>query len=104
MRYLIAIEKGGADRAYGVVVPDLPGCFSGGDTLEQALDNAEQAIAQHIELVLSEGLKVPRRKAAGEHMNNPEFAGFQWGWVKPNVFAGKAGKCHITAKYSIQCR
>ncbi len=28
MRYPIAIEPGDATHAYGVVVPDLPGCFS----------------------------------------------------------------------------
>ena len=29
--------------AYGVVVPDLPGCFSTGDTLDKAVDNAREA-------------------------------------------------------------
>ena len=39
MRYPIAIEVGDKKHAYGVVVPDLPGCFSAGDTLEEALSN-----------------------------------------------------------------
>ena len=34
MKFLIAIEPGTPGTAYGVVVPDLPGCFSAGDTLE----------------------------------------------------------------------
>lgn len=101
MRYLVAIEAGGADQAYGVVVPDLPGCFSGGDTLEEALNNAEQAIAQHIELALSEGLEVPKRKDASEHMSNQDFAGFQWGWVKPNIFTDKAKKVNVTLPQNI---
>jgi len=25
------------------VVPDLPGCFSAGDTLDEAIDNAKEA-------------------------------------------------------------
>jgi HicB_like antitoxin of bacterial toxin-antitoxin system len=29
MRYPIAIERGTETAAYGVVVPDLPGCFYG---------------------------------------------------------------------------
>jgi len=44
MRYPIAIESGDSKHAYGVVVPDLPGCFSAGDTLDEALTNAREAI------------------------------------------------------------
>jgi hypothetical protein len=36
MRYPVAIEQGTDDTAFGVVVPDLPGCFSAGDTLDGA--------------------------------------------------------------------
>ena len=43
MKYPIAIEPGAADHAFGVVVPDLPGCFSAGDTLDEAIDNAREA-------------------------------------------------------------
>jgi hypothetical protein len=42
MRYPIAIETGDAEHAYGVVVPDLPGCFSAGDTLDEALANSRR--------------------------------------------------------------
>ena len=44
MRYPIAIEPGNGDHAFGVVAPDLPGCFSAGDTLDEAIDNAKEAI------------------------------------------------------------
>ena len=44
MRYPIAIETGDDSHAFGVVVPDLPGCFSAGDTLDEAIDNAKEAI------------------------------------------------------------
>ena len=44
MRYPIAIETGDAKHAYGVVVPDLPGCFSAGDTLDEALANSRLCI------------------------------------------------------------
>jgi predicted RNase H-like HicB family nuclease len=39
MRYVVAVEKGNKKHSYGVVVPDLPGCFSAGDTLDEALSN-----------------------------------------------------------------
>jgi predicted RNase H-like HicB family nuclease len=44
MNYPIAIEPSTQTSAYGVVVPDLAGCFSAGDTLDEAIDNAKQAI------------------------------------------------------------
>jgi predicted RNase H-like HicB family nuclease len=34
MRYPILIEEGTETAAFGVVVPDLPGCFSAGDRLD----------------------------------------------------------------------
>jgi len=40
MYYPIAIEPGDDTHAFGVVVPDLPGCFSAGDTLDEAMENA----------------------------------------------------------------
>jgi predicted RNase H-like HicB family nuclease len=44
VQYPIAIETGDATHAYGVAVPNLPGCFSAGDDLVQALDKAREAI------------------------------------------------------------
>lgn len=35
MRYPAANEPGDEKHAFGVVVPDLPGCFSAGDTLDE---------------------------------------------------------------------
>ncbi|WP_217160979.1 type II toxin-antitoxin system HicB family antitoxin [Thiocystis violascens] len=40
----MAIEPGTSTTAFGVVVPDLPGCFSAGDTLDEAVDQAREAI------------------------------------------------------------
>ena len=38
-----AIIEGGEDD-YGIVFPDLPGIVAMGDTLEQAMENAEEAL------------------------------------------------------------
>ena len=42
MLYPIAIEKGSDTEAYGVIVPDINGCHSAGDTFEEALENAKK--------------------------------------------------------------
>jgi predicted RNase H-like HicB family nuclease len=59
MKYPIAIESGTEHTAWGVVVPDLPGCFSAGDTLDEAVANAEEAVAAWLDAALDEGLAVP---------------------------------------------
>lgn len=59
MRYPVVIEPGTASTAHGVVVPDLPGCFSAGDSLEEALLNTEEAIAAWIDAALDTGQDVP---------------------------------------------
>lgn len=59
MKYPIAIEPGDQNHAYGVVVPDLPGCFSAGETIGLAFENAKEAITRWIELELDEGHSIP---------------------------------------------
>ncbi|MFZ5784781.1 MAG: type II toxin-antitoxin system HicB family antitoxin [Pseudomonadota bacterium] len=59
MRYPILIEEGTDTAAFGVVVPDLPGCFSAGDTLDEAVEAAKEAAAAWIDTALDQGLPVP---------------------------------------------
>ena len=58
MRYPIFIEKDKSSD-YGVTVPDLPGCFSAGSTIDAAILNAEEAILTHIEGLLMDDEIVP---------------------------------------------
>ena len=58
-RYPILIEEGTDAEAFGVVVPDLPGCFSAGDTLDEAVDAAKEAAAAWIDTALDQGMPVP---------------------------------------------
>lgn len=54
MLLAVAIHKD-RDSAYGVSIPDVPGCFSYGDTIEMALSNARQAVMAHLETLLDLG-------------------------------------------------
>lgn len=60
MRYPVAIESGTDTEAFGVAVPDMPGCFSAGDTMDEAMTNAEEAIAAWIEAALDAGQEIPQ--------------------------------------------
>ena len=81
MRYPVAIEPGSATTAFGVVVPDLPGCFSAGDTLDEALTNVEEAAAAWIDAALDAGNPIPKPRSADELHAAPEFAGWLFGVV-----------------------
>lgn len=81
MRYPIAIEPGDAKHAFGVVVPDLPGCFSAGDTLDEAVDNAKESIELWLETVIDDGGAIPEPRSITEHQANPEFSGWIWALV-----------------------
>ena len=59
MQYLVVVHRDRQDGPYGVTVPDLPGCFSAGDTLGDSLTNAAEAIALHVEGLLADGEPVP---------------------------------------------
>ena len=72
MQYPIIIHKD-EDSAYGVIVPDLPGCFSAGDTIEEAISNSHEAIECHIEGLLLDNESLPLKKPVEEHLENPEF-------------------------------
>jgi len=82
MRYPIVIEPGTATTAFGVVVPDLPGCFSAGDTLDDALDHAREAIELHLEDVLHSGGELPQASPIDAHRDNPDYAGWLWAVVE----------------------
>ena len=58
MRYPLMIHKD-PESDFGITVPDLPGCFSAGSTMEEALQNAEEAILTHIEGLLLDNDPIP---------------------------------------------
>ena len=51
---LLYQEEGG----YSVLVPSLPGCVTQGDTVEEALANAREAIEGHVAVMLERGEEV----------------------------------------------
>ncbi len=80
MRYPVVIHKD-EDSAYGVTVPDLPGCFSAGETLEEALSSSQEAILSHIEALLMDGEAVPKQRPLKVHQENEDYADSVWALV-----------------------
>jgi predicted RNase H-like HicB family nuclease len=82
MHYPIAIEHGDDSHAFGVVVPDLPGCFSAGDTLEEAITNSAEAITLWIEAALDSRLAIPAPSPVDRWANDAACKGWTFALVK----------------------
>ncbi len=78
MKFTIAIEPGTEEAAFGIVVPDLPGCFSAGDTIEDALDNARAAIDAFCMVLADEGGDLPKTRPMSEWQKDSQFKGWTW--------------------------
>ena len=58
MQYLVVFEKA-ADGSIWARVPDLEGCYTCGDTIEEAKENIKDAISLYIEDLKEEGKPIP---------------------------------------------
>jgi predicted RNase H-like HicB family nuclease len=73
--YVAIIEDIEADEGVGLWFPDLPGCFSGGDDVDEALENAPEALALYAQELIADGRKLPRPRTLDELKADPELAG-----------------------------
>lgn len=98
MKFVIGLEPGTRRTAWGVVVPDLPGCFSAGDTIDEAVDHAREAIELYCEVLAEDGKEIPAPKAFSVHQADPARKGWVWAIVDVPVerFFGPAEKINIT--------
>lgn len=55
----VALVHKDPGTSYGVSFPDIPGCISAGDTLDEALANAAEALAGHLALMRADGDLIP---------------------------------------------
>lgn len=58
VRYYPAVVER-STSGFGVFFPDVPGCVSAGDTIEDAARNAEEALQAHLELSAEHGEAPP---------------------------------------------
>lgn len=72
--YIAIIEDAGPDYAIGVWFPDLPGCTSAGDDIDEALCNAPQALELYAESFQADGKPLPRPRFLSELKTDPEIA------------------------------
>lgn len=97
MRYPVVVHKD-PDSDYGVTVPDVPGCFSAGATLDEALEQVVEAIECHLEGLLLDGEAIPTPQPVEYHQANPDYADGIWAFVTVDIakLSGKTRRVNIT--------
>jgi len=58
MEYKVLIHKA-EEGEHWAEVPAIPGCFSQGETVEEALKNVREAIEAHLQALREEGQEIP---------------------------------------------
>jgi predicted RNase H-like HicB family nuclease len=97
MRYPVVVHKD-PNSDYGVTVPDLPGCFSAGETMDEALQEVVEAIEAHLEGMLMDGEPIPTPQSVEHHLNNPDYADGVWALVSIDLakLSGKTKRVNVT--------
>jgi len=99
MKYPIAIEMGGPKKSWGVVVPDLPGCFSAADSgIDESIENAKEAIELWIEVALDQEMEIPRPSMITDLQKKKEYKGWIWAVaeVDPALLSDEIERINIT--------
>ena len=71
--YVAILEDAGPSTAAGVWFPDLPGCFSAGEDIDEALRNAGEALAAYAEALAQDGRTLPAPRSLAALRDDPRL-------------------------------
>lgn len=97
MKYPVVIHKD-KNSDYGVTFPDIPGCFSVGTSIEEALTMSQEAAECHIEGMLLDSEPIPVPTSIESHRDNPDYKDGLWALVDIDIskLSLKAKRVNIT--------
>ena len=97
MKYPVVIHKD-KNSDYGVTFPDIPGCFSVGTSIEEALTMSQEAAECHIEGMLLDSEPIPVPTSIESHRENPDYKDGLWALVDIDIskLSLKAKRVNIT--------
>ena len=93
-RYYPAIVDKDPDSDFSVLFPDFPGCVSAGDSVDEALRSAEEALSGHIGLMLDDGDEIPEPTPLEKVARESDATTIAIALV-PVVFPGKARRVNV---------
>ena len=97
--YLGVVERG--KHGFGVFFPDVPGCVSAANSLFEAMENGEQALAMHIELLAQEGEEIPEASSKVAVEDDIDVAGYFLAHVE---LPGKTVRLNVTMDEGLVAR
>jgi predicted RNase H-like HicB family nuclease len=97
MKYPVVIHKDPMTD-YGVTVPDVPGCYSAGSSIEEAIEMAQEAIECHIEGLLIDSDPIPLSSDIEKLQKNPGYKHGVWAIVEVDIskLSVKSKRVNIT--------
>lgn len=97
MKYPVIIHKD-KNSDYGVIVPDITGCYSAGSTYDEALQNAVEAIECHLEGLLLDEETLPLASSVDKWVGEDEFKDGVFALVEVDLsqISGKVKRVNVT--------
>jgi predicted RNase H-like HicB family nuclease len=93
--YYPALIDKDEDSDFGVSFPDFPGCVSAGETLEEAVLGAQEALAGHIALMAADGDALPKPTLLEDVAQEKEPSTVAITLI-PIVLPGRARRVNVT--------
>ncbi len=78
MHYVAFVHTDDAP-GFGVSFPDFPGCVTQGDTIDDALRRARDALAFHVEGMMDDGDAIPEPQGTQQIESDPDLADWREG-------------------------
>ena len=102
MNFPVVIHKD-KNSDFGVTIPDLPGCFSAGETFELALENTKEAILCHVEGLIKDKESIPKATGIDRLKSKKEYKEGVWALVSVDLseLSKKAKRINVTVPENI---
>lgn len=105
MQHYPAFIEADKDGSASGWFPDIPGCIFAGNTIEEAIIDAQNSIDAHFEALAENGKDIPSAGSIQEHIVNDvtEFINGQWVLINVNMdkFDGRAERINITLPHRL---
>ncbi|CAQ84285.1 MULTISPECIES: type II toxin-antitoxin system HicB family antitoxin [Photorhabdus] len=97
MRYPIYLHQAD-DGSFSGFVPDVIGCYFAGDTIDDAISDAQNALDTYFEYMSEKGEAPVQARTVADHLSNEDCTGGSWAYVDMDLtkYDGKAIKLNIT--------
>lgn len=97
MKYPIYLHQAD-DGSFSGFVPDVIGCYFAGDTIDDAITDASNALDAYFEYTSEKGQAPAEAKTVADHLNDEDCTGGTWAYVDLDLtkYDGRATKINIT--------